>query len=53
MTNATLFTDEQVAAALRDARPVDPAAAQRAQASAEAAFDFAFASTGQEQQWVR
>lgn len=49
----TLFTDEQVAAALRDARPVDPAAAQRAQARAAAAFDVAFASTRQEPQWER
>ncbi len=49
----TLFTDEQVAAALRDSRPVDPAGVRRAQARAAAAFDVAFASTGQEQQWVR
>lgn len=53
MTNATLFTDEQVAAALRDARPVDPAAAQSAQGRGAAALDVAFASTRQEQLWVR
>ncbi|WP_161499499.1 hypothetical protein [Tsukamurella tyrosinosolvens] len=36
------FTAEQLAEALRDARPVDNAAVQRAQAAAEAALDAAF-----------
>lgn len=50
---ATLFTDEQVAAALRDAKPVDPAAVQRAHARAAAALDVAFAPTLTEALWER
>ncbi|MCV7204893.1 hypothetical protein H7J71_23035 [Mycolicibacterium peregrinum] len=50
---AALFTDEQVAEALRDATPVDPAAVQRAQARAGAALDVAFAPTLREQPWER
>ncbi|GAB5901059.1 hypothetical protein OKHIL_68680 [Mycolicibacterium mageritense] len=51
--HATLFADEQVAAALRDARPLDPAAVQRAQARAAAALDVAFASILTEALWER
>lgn len=53
MTNVTLFNDEQVAAALRDARPVDAAAAERAQARAAAALDVVFASTRTVTPWER
>ncbi|WP_170092341.1 hypothetical protein [Mycobacteroides abscessus] len=47
------FTDEQVAEALRTARPVDPVEVERAQARASAALDTMLASIRQEQPWQR
>ncbi|MDM3921175.1 hypothetical protein [Mycobacteroides abscessus] len=51
--HATLFADEQVAAALRDARPADEAAVRRAQARAATALDAAFAWTRTVTPWER
>lgn len=58
MTTTTItipaFTDEQVAAALLNARPVDPEALRRERERATAALDWAFAHVRTEvQPWER
>lgn len=47
------FTDEQVAEALRTARPLDSAEVERAQARAAAALDTMFAAIPEVQSWER
>lgn len=53
MTTIPEFTPEAIAAGLRDATPVGPEAARRAQTGTAALVDAAFAHTRTEAPWER